>query len=614
MKTVTGEKKKKTPLLVVETKTSDCPFKKHDTGRKVKVPVLDTTRSFQLRTKAAQIKMASNVSILSEEQLLCPICLDLFTQPVSTPCGHNFCATCLTCYWDSEPICQCPICKEKFDSRPKLKVNTFISELVSQFALLQVAEANTRSPDLVKVNSGSTVLCDICTDGQQEAVKSCMECLTSYCSVHLEPHYRAAGLKRHQLVEAQLNLEDRICKQHSRLLEMFCICDRVLLCNVCTRSQHVNHDVVPMQQAHKEMKDLLGDSEEKVEQMIQERLQKVRETAESVKQSKKETKDAIANCVKDLTALVSEIQESQTELVKVVEEKQKAAEEGAGGFISTLEQELTELQKTATKLRELKQTEDAFHFLQNVKKASLLPIKGLPTFSFTRHLEIKHMEKCLSSSVSQLRTLLRKMNTDMFTTFGHNLLVHLQQYEVNIFLDPDTAHPLLILSEDRKSVRYSMGSGLWGIQNLKPNMFIEHLAVLGHRGFSSGKLYFEVLVSRKTEWCLGVATASIQRKGLVRSPHSGLWAIWFLEDKFETFSSPGMTVYLGTVDRVGVFVDYEGDEVSFYDVHNSAVIYSFTDCFFNEQLYPYLNPCDNEYGSNLDPMVIVPVSRTEEAI
>ncbi|XP_040923320.1 E3 ubiquitin-protein ligase TRIM21-like [Toxotes jaculatrix] len=559
--------------------------------------------------------MASSLNLLSEEQLLCPICLDTLNKPVSTPCGHNFCLSCLTSYWNNETVCQCPVCKETFERRPNLKVNTFISELASQFMLLQATDAHIWSPDQLKITSGSVVLCDICTDTRQEAVKSCLECLTSYCNVHVEPHHRAAGLKRHTLVDPLASLEDKICKEHNQLLTLFCRNDKVLLCGICASSHHASHGVVLVQRAYQEMKDLLGDAEAIVQQMIQERQQKVQAMKESVKQSKRETKDVIANAVQELTALVSEVQKSQTKFVKVIEEKQKAEEEEVDGFIGNIKQELTELQRTTVKLRELKETKDQFAFLQNFPHPSLLPhVRDLSSFRFNRHLEIQHIQKSLSSCVSQLQSLLNKFNTEVNESYVSNVatLRYLQQYDVNILLDPDTAHPLLILSEDRKQVRYSMGSGLWANQNMNPNTFTEHLAVLGQRGFLSRKFYFEVSVGQKTEWCLGVATASVQRRGaLVRSPNSGLWAIWFLEDKFETFCCPGMTVFLGKVEKVGVFVDYDGGQISFYDVQTATLIYSFTECIFFEELYPYLNPCDNEYGSNLDPMVIVPVSHME---
>lgn len=563
-------------------------------------------------------EMASSNSLLCEEQFLCPICLDMFNRPVSTPCGHNFCMSCITTYWSDTPVCRCPVCKETFETRPDLKVNTFISGLASQFLSLQVTDAHIWSSDQRTASRGGAVLCDVCTDTQQEAVKSCLECLTSYCHVHLEPHHRAPGLKRHTLV-GPLSLEDKICKEHSRLLILFCRNDEVLLCDICASSQHKNHDNVPLQRAYTEMKALLGEAEAKVQQMTHERLQKVQALKESVKQSETETKDVMANSMKDLVMLVSEIQKSQAELVKVMEEKQKAAEEEAAGFISSMETEIDQLRTTTMKLEELKQIEDQFCFLRNFPNPSILPhTMDLSTFSFNRHVEIDHVRKSLSKSVSQLRMLLSKMNmevkqfSDGTDVSNEATLRYMQQYEEDVVLDQDTAHPLLIISNDRKQVRYSMGSGLWRNQIMNPSTFMDHLAVLGERGFSSQRFYFEVYVGGKTEWCLGVATASIQRRGsLFRSPHCGLWAIWFLADKFETFSSPNVPVHLGNVERVGVFVDYDGGRVSFYDAHTAALIYSFTECLFTEELYPYFNPCDNEYGSNLEPMIIVPVSRTE---
>lgn len=220
------------------------------------------------------------------------------------------------------------------------------------------------------------------------------------------------------------------------------------------------------------------------------------------------------------------------------------------------------------------------------------------------------MQKYLSRCMSQLQVLVNKMTSEIntFSVSDNVTLRYLQQYEVNVVLDPNTANPHLILSNDMKQVRYNVGAGLWLVQDLKPNMFITHLAVLGHNGFMSRKFYFEVFVGQKTEWSLGVASGSIERRAAIpQSPDNGLWAIWFKKDRFETFCCPGVTVHSDTLERVGVFVDYDEGEVSFYDVEKAQLIFSFTECSFFEELYPYFNPCDNEYGANLDPLVIVPV-------
>uniref|UniRef100_A0A3Q2VZR8 RING-type domain-containing protein n=1 Tax=Haplochromis burtoni TaxID=8153 RepID=A0A3Q2VZR8_HAPBU len=76
---------------------------------------------------------AESSGFVSQNQtFLCSICLDVFADPVTTPCGHNFCKKCITQHWDRNAPCQCPMCKEAFYCRPLLKVNTLFSEVVAQ--------------------------------------------------------------------------------------------------------------------------------------------------------------------------------------------------------------------------------------------------------------------------------------------------------------------------------------------------------------------------------------------------------------------------------------------------------------------------------------------------
>uniref|UniRef100_A0A8D0A4V5 RING-type domain-containing protein n=1 Tax=Sander lucioperca TaxID=283035 RepID=A0A8D0A4V5_SANLU len=71
--------------------------------------------------------------LLTEDQFLCSICLDVFTDPVTTPCGHNFCKACITKHWDIDIPYQCPTCRNGFNTKPKLQVNTLISEMAAKF-------------------------------------------------------------------------------------------------------------------------------------------------------------------------------------------------------------------------------------------------------------------------------------------------------------------------------------------------------------------------------------------------------------------------------------------------------------------------------------------------
>ncbi|XP_029509116.1 E3 ubiquitin-protein ligase TRIM21-like [Oncorhynchus nerka] len=425
--------------------------------------------------------MSTSSTVLSEEQFLCSICLDVFTDPVSIPCGHNFCKVCISEYWNTTALCQCPLCKDTFNRRPDLKTNTTLREVADHFKRMKVRDREESSSKPGEV--------------------------------------------------AQ------------------------------------------------------------VQQMIQDRLLKVKEIKLSVELSQRDAEREIAGSVEVFTALVRSIERSQGEVIEEVEEKQKAAERQAEGLIEELEQEITELLRRGTEL-------------DHVHQNSASPIKDWSEISVHRDLHVGTVRRALS----QLEEMLQK---EMEKSCNAELKM-IRQWSVDVTLDPDTAHPKLIVSKDRKQVSY--GDIRQNIPD-NPKRFGRYLSVLGKKGFSSGRFYFEVQVRGKIEWQVGVARESIIRKGLttVKSPDGGLWALYMKgENKYEIKDTPPIPLFLSQKpQKVGVFVDYEEGQISFYDVENMSHIYSFTGCTFTEKLYPFFNPCDNSEGPNSAPLVISPVNHTD---
>ena len=181
---------------------------------------------------------------------------------------------------------------------------------------------------------------------------------------------------------------------------------------------------------------------------------------------------------------------------------------------------------------------------------------------------------------------------------------------VDVTLDPDTAHPVLILSADGKQV--TCGDTR---QNLPatPKRF-NYPCVLGKQSFSSWRFYYEVQFRGKTDWSLGVVRENINRKGvIIQTPQNGFWTVGLWdENQYKAGAGPDVPLILReTVEVVGVFVDYEEGLVSFYDVKSRSHIYSFTGQSFTEKLYPYFSPCDNDGGKNSAPLIISPVFKTE---
>ncbi|XP_056223077.1 uncharacterized protein LOC130163178 [Seriola aureovittata] len=187
-------------------------------------------------------------------------------------------------------------------------------------------------------------------------------------------------------------------------------------------------------------------------------------------------------------------------------------------------------------------------------------------------------------------------------------LQSVQQFAVDVTLDTDTAHPSLILSDDGKQVH-----DVDVRKNLpdSPKRFDRCVNVLGKQSFSSGRFYFEVQVKGKTDWTVGVAKESIDRKGKITlSPEDGFWTVWLRNgDEYEAIDSPSVNLSLNhRPQKVGVFVNYEDGLVCFYDAETADLLYAFTDCSFTEKLYPYFSPCSNDNGRNSAPLIISPVN------
>uniref|UniRef100_A0A6I8N2K7 Uncharacterized protein n=1 Tax=Ornithorhynchus anatinus TaxID=9258 RepID=A0A6I8N2K7_ORNAN len=179
-----------------------------------------------------------------------------------------------------------------------------------------------------------------------------------------------------------------------------------------------------------------------------------------------------------------------------------------------------------------------------------------------------------------------------------------QSCMVDITLDPDTAHPKLILSEDQKSVN------LGGTQqNLLPDnaeRFDEEPWVLGHEGFNSGRHWWEVEVGKKRGWGLGICRENVKRKGSISvSPEEGFWVVGLCGGEYSAFTNPKTTLPLpNQPHRVVVHLDYEAGVISFYSGTDRSHIYTFSHLVFSGTLRPFFHPQTEDQIS----LTIYPVS------
>ncbi|XP_060935720.1 E3 ubiquitin-protein ligase TRIM39-like [Limanda limanda] len=521
--------------------------------------------------------LASASCLLSEERLLCSICLDVFTDPLSIPCGHNFCSTCINTYWDSGDTCQCPMCKRKFSTRPELQVNTFISELADEFKKLVPVKASTPGPQLPAVD----VLCDICSEIKEKAVKSCLTCLTSFCESHLEPHRRVAGLKGHTLLEPVKNLDDRMCKTHNKMTELYCLKEQAFICLLCFTADHKGHNAVPLEEQYEKVAATKDKAQANIQKLIQTRIEKIAKFEKLLDVSQVQSEKEEKATVQVFTELIQSIQVSQDELVEAIEQRHSAIKQKGEEFLKELRREVTELKSRSSQLEHLSQSEDHYHFLQNFTNF----LRGHLTRLKQRVDEI--MEKIPWIGMKRMR-----------------------EHAVDLTLDPDTAFKLLVISEDGKQV--TVEDNIEKVKDTNnPKRFDAYCDVLAKEGFTSGKFYFEVQVKGKISWVVGVVRESVDRKNKTDlSVENGFWCFALVEGKYETSADSEPEILKEELQKLGVFVDYNKDEVSFYNVDSKSRIGCITGCCFTEKLYPYFCPQPNYNGTNSAPLIITPVPQT----
>ncbi|XP_039997511.1 E3 ubiquitin-protein ligase TRIM39 [Xiphias gladius] len=560
-------------------------------------------------------------SFLSDEQFQCSICLDVFTNPSSTPCGHSFCMDCISRYWDGSKVCQCPLCKKTFQKRPDLQINRTLREITEQFRSMKggavVGREKRGGSDSITTlfSPVTTSLASSVPNNSPVAALS----PTSGPPPPPPPYYRSSGRRRFTVSGAASSQSLPVCEVHQRGIMIYCRNDRVCICPVCETEHHQDHDTVTVEDEWMKTKSQLNLSEQEIQEMIRQRIRKIEEIRKSVIELGRAVERETAGSVCLFSALVSAIERSEAELMEVMEMSRRAAEHQADAMILQLELEVEELRRRESALAELAQSDDYNHCVKTFPiLSSLPPAKDWSSVSVNSDLGTGTIYRSLAALVERFQEELKVVAETGFPASAlepspvrtQPRMKRVQEYALDVTLDSNTAHPRLVLSEDMKSVRCGDRHQLLPDN---PERFDRVVCVLGREAISSGRHYWEVEVGGKTDWDLGVARQSINRKGKIEvTPVNGYWFLSLRDkSKYAFRTEPSTDVHLNLrPHKIGVFVDFEKGQVSFYNVDAKIHIYTFSDTF-TECIYPFFSPCTNKSGKNEGPLIITPVNSTE---
>ncbi|KAF4092055.1 hypothetical protein AMELA_G00016540, partial [Ameiurus melas] len=566
--------------------------------------------SLSLSLSAFEFRKMAEASIsvdqFSVDQFSCPVCLDLLKDPVAIPCGHSFCKVCINDCWNQEDksgVYRCPQCRDTFTPRPVLRRNNMLAEVVEK---LKKTEVQAASPAHCYAGPGD-VECDFCTGRKHKAVKSCLMCLASFCETHLKPHLEIPALKKHKLVEASGNLQEKICSEHDKVLEIYCRTDQSFICYLCMTDEHKSHDTVSVKAYRTEKQRELKEEQMKSQQRIQEKQKKVQELKQTVNTIKLSAQTAVEDSERIFTEMISSMEKRRSEVTELIRAQEKAELSRAERLLEQLEQEIADLQRRVTELEQLSHTDDHLHFLQEIKvlvSGRHSPEIMRPDFqsdlredsrsiTVNQHLSFDGVRKSLSALKKRLEEFCQE---EFIKIPEHAAAVQIilpsepksrqdfLYYFCDLTLDPNTVNYYLILSEKNRAVTRNERNQQYSDH---PERFDSYTQVLSKESVC-GRCYWEV------EWrgdvFISVSYKDISRKGWgneCRFGHNNQsWSLWcyssylfFYHNNIET------DLRVPSSSRIGVYVDHSAGTLSFYSVSDTMKLLHRVHTTFTQPLY-----------------------------
>ncbi|KAK3522679.1 hypothetical protein QTP86_029155 [Hemibagrus guttatus] len=511
------------------------------------------------------------------DQFSCPVCLDLLKDPVAIPCGHSYCKVCINGCWDQEDqkgVYSCPQCRDTFTPRPVLRRNNMLAEVVEK---LKKTEVQAASPAHCYAGPGD-VECDFCTGRKHKAVKSCLMCLASLCETHLKPHYEVPALKRHTLTDASGKLEEKICSEHDKLMEIYCRTDQRCICSLCMLDKHKGHDAVSVTEGRAEKQSEVKEEQMKFQQRIQEKQKKVQELKQTVNTIKLSAQTAVEDSERNFTELISSMEKKRSEVTELIRAQEKTELSRAERLLEQLEQEIADLQRRVTELEQLSHTHDHVHFLQALASGRRSPLLNRPDFDTSSITVPQHLSfDGVRNSLSDLKKRLEEFCEEEFNKIPPHDFCYLT-------LDPNTTHRTLILSEKNRVV-YSERKQQYSDH---PERFDSCRQVLCKESVC-GRCYWEV------EWSGDVVYISLSYKDISRKGH-GFECVfgrnnqsWSLECSSSSLSFHHNNIKtdlrVPSPSRIGVYVDHSAGTLSFYSVSDTMKLLHRVHTTFTQPLY-----------------------------
>nr|XP_060616203.1 zinc finger protein RFP-like [Anolis sagrei ordinatus] len=420
--------------------------------------------------------------------------------------------------------------------------------------------------------------CQACLDQcWEEKGASCPQCRKQVQEGDIKRNWQLANLVEiaKELGSQKVEEKRRVCQRHQEPLKLFCKDHEAPICVVCDGSkEHKNHKVIPLDKASKEYKDQIWNFLETLKKEREKILAYKADTAQESQDLLEKTQREKEKTVAAFKHMHQFLDKQERNLLAKIEEIEKEISAKGEEQLARLSEELSSLLKLIQEMEE-KHQQPTSELLQDIR-STLQGYKNKEEFetsaAFPPALKWKIWDFC---DINPFLEGLMKQ-------FRASLESGLQQEKAHVTLDPDTAHPRLILSEDHRHVAY--GDKRKDLPN-NPERFNHYTFVLGQEEFTGGRHFWEVLVKNGEKWFVGVARKSVQRKGTFPSFFdAGIWRA----GKLGGIGLPRSLTLREEPKRILVTLNYEGGRVAVYNADSAALIFEFPSASFSgETLLPF---------------------------
>ncbi|XP_040293435.1 nuclear factor 7, brain-like [Bufo bufo] len=511
-------------------------------------------------------------SVDLKEELTCPICLNLFTDPATLKCGHNYCQECIEAVLDTQErsaAFTCPQCRTEFQERPVLQRNTTLCNIAEHVLSQEEQEEGE-------------VFCTYCVHTPVLATKTCLLCEASLCDLHLTVHSKSP---EHALIQPTKSFKNSKCSLHKKVLLYYCAEDAECLCvSCCLGEKHRGHKVELLNEAFKQEKeklriirDCIFEESKKIEERVrclQDHLRNISEKAASI----------LVRIGIQFRDFRTKLDNLETQVVNEIFKQQEQVSLTVSDLIQQLESKQDSLSRNICTIKELCEMTYPLLYLQADREDFAHVVDD------DRNLKTIEPDDLAEDVISQ--TLISGM-LNIMSSLQKGYYV---QEASGILLDENTASNDVHISDDLKMASWK--SGTLGRPET-PDRFEKDI-VLGKEGFSDGRLYWDVEVSKEGGWRVGMTYASIGRKGndsLIGNNNKS-WGLRRFENQYSVRHDRKEIplVYRPTCYKVRIYLDYMAGQLSFYELDDSMRHLYTYNATFTEALYPVIVVWSNAWG------------------